>query len=71
MNVFGCASLSCSMWDLSSLTKDRTQAPALGAQSLRYWDHQETSYHLFLYKHLCLLNSLLGLFDLASKQQPE
>ena len=40
MNLFGCASLSCSMWDLSSLTKDRTQAPALGAQSLRYWDHQ-------------------------------
>ena len=41
MNLFGCASLSCSMWDLSSLTKDQTQAPALGAQSLSHWTTRE------------------------------
>ena len=29
------------MWDLSSLTRDRTQAPALGVQSLKHWATRE------------------------------
>ena len=27
----------CGMWDLSSLTRDRIGAPALGARSLNHW----------------------------------
>ena len=33
--------LGCSMWDLSFLTTDGTQAPALGVQSLSRWTATE------------------------------
>ena len=33
--------LSCGTWDLSSLTKAQTLAPALGAQSLNHWTARE------------------------------
>lgn len=35
------------MWDLSSLTRDRTCAPALEAQSLIHWTLREVPFLLF------------------------
>ena len=32
---------SCSMWDLSSLTRAQTMLPALGAQNLSHWTTRE------------------------------
>ena len=31
----------CSMWDLSSLTRDQTNAPVLEVQSLNHWTAKE------------------------------
>ena len=33
--------LSCSMWDLSSLTRDGTQVPCIGRQILNNWNSRE------------------------------
>ena len=43
--IFSCSmqTLNCGMWDLSSLTRDRTRAPALGAQNLSHWTTREVS----------------------------
>ena len=39
--VAACGLFICSMWDLSSLTRDRTGPPALGVQSLSLWTTRE------------------------------
>ena len=38
----------CSMWDPSSLTKDRTLAPALEAQSPNHWTIREVPLSLYI-----------------------
>ena len=37
------------MWDLSSLTRDRTQAPALEVQSPNHWTSKEVPQFTFFY----------------------
>ena len=36
-----CLATLCGMWDLSSLTRDQTSAPALGARHLNHWTARE------------------------------
>ena len=49
--------LSCGMWDLSSLTRDQTVAPAMGAWSLNHWITREVPNQcLFPKKRKCLSN---------------
>ena len=36
------------MWDLSSPTKDRTEPPAVEAQSLNHWPTREVLHPIFL-----------------------
>ena len=43
--------LTCSMWDLSSTTRDQTQAPALGVQSLIHWTTKEVPAQTLVLRH--------------------
>ena len=43
--------LTCSMWDLSSPTRDQTQAPALGVQSLIHWTTKEVPAQTLVLRH--------------------
>ena len=40
-SLFVVPGLSCSMWNLSSLTRDRTQLPCIGNQILNHWATRE------------------------------
>ena len=42
------AQLLCSTWDLSSLTRDRTQVPCTSRQTLSHWTTREVPRTLFL-----------------------
>ena len=42
---------SWGMWDLSSLTRDRTLSPCVGRQSLNPWTTREVPYTFFSKKH--------------------
>ena len=46
------------MWDLSSLTRDRTHAPAVGAQS-NHWTTREVLFIHFIYSSEYLLTLLI------------
>ena len=42
------ALFSRSVWDLSSLTRDRTHIPCIGRQSLNHWTTGKFQYFLFM-----------------------
>ena len=44
--------MPCSLWNLSSLTRDGTQAPALGARSLSHWTTKEVPC-MCMYVYVC------------------
>ena len=46
------------MWDLSSLTRDRTHTPCIERQSVNHWTAREVSPQKFLLKYLICLNLL-------------
>ena len=62
------------MWDLSSLTRDRTPASCIGRQSLNYWTGREVPL-FYVLNHLCLssffplcfLFSSLLFFNMATR----
>ena len=41
VELFNGKATICSMWDLSSLTRDQTNAPVLEVQSLNHWTAKE------------------------------
>ena len=45
------AQLPCNMWDLSSLTRDRTRIPCIGRQILNHWTTREVPRHCQFLRH--------------------
>ena len=50
----------CSMWDLSSLTRDWTCTPCIGMQSPNHWTTREAPTNLNFRRHLCFAFFSLG-----------
>ena len=48
--------MECGMWDLSSLTRNQTYAPAVEVQSLNHWTTREVPFvAYFIPNSFCLL----------------
>ena len=39
--------MPCGMWDLSSLTRDQTQAPSIGSSEFNHWSTRGVAFNFF------------------------